>query len=183
MLYYSSLYSSALGDIKIVSDGKNLSGLWFEGQKYYCAGLKCNFVENNNLPIFNDVKNWLDIYFSGCIPEKFCKLSLQGTPFQMLVWKILSEIPYGKTITYGDISAKLAKLMNKKSISAQAVGNAVGHNPVSIIIPCHRVVARDKNLCGYAGGLDKKYDLLKLEGLNVSKSFNENRQTYVYKII
>lgn len=165
MLYVSE-YNSILGDMLMASDGNSLIGLWFKRQKYFASTLNEEF-EKKELEIFKETKKWLDIYFSGVKPDFDLSISFIGTPFQKSVWKILVDIPYGKTITYGEISKILAKKRNIKSMSSQAVGNAVGHNPISIIVPCHRVIGSNVELTGYAGGIDKKRKLLKLEGINI----------------
>lgn len=171
-MYYSTRYSSPLGAITIASDGENLIGLWLEGQKYFGSTVSENLIENNDLNIFIVTKEWLDRYFAGEKP-KISELQLvpNGGEFRKLVWDILCEIPYGETITYGEIAKKVAFKMNKKSMSSQAVGGAVGHNPISIIIPCHRVMGTNGNLTGYAGGIDKKIKLLEHEGVDISKLF------------
>lgn len=161
-MYYKTYYASPLGKLLLVCDGKNLCGLWFEGQKYFAAKLGDAMPENNSLEVFKSAKNWLDRYFAGQKPDlKELPLKPQGTEFQKKVWKILCEIPYGNVITYGDI----AKRLNPLSRSAQAVGGAVGHNPISIIIPCHRVVGANNSLTGYAAGIETKKKLLELEGV------------------
>ncbi|WP_303821950.1 methylated-DNA--[protein]-cysteine S-methyltransferase [Ruminococcus flavefaciens] len=155
-------YISPLGGITLASDGKALTGLWFDGQKYFPHKL----VEESSeaeLPIFTQTCKWLDIYFSGKEPDFTPPISLCITPFRKVVYDILLTIPYGQTMTYGEIARILADQQGAEHMSAQAVGNAVGHNPISIIIPCHRVVGVDGSLTGYAGGLDKKTALLKLE--------------------
>ena len=171
-MYYSTRYSSPLGAITIASDGENLIGLWLEGQKYFGSTVSENLIENNDLNIFIVTKEWLDRYFAGEKP-KISELQLvpNGGEFRKLDWDILCEIPYGETITYGEIAKKVAFKMNKKSMSSQAVGGAVGHNPISIIIPCHRVMGTNGNLTGYAGGIDKKIKLLEHEGVDISKLF------------
>lgn len=143
------------------SDGRSLIGLWIENAKYFGSTLTSE-TQEKDLPIFEETKNWLDIYFSGKNPDFTPKLKLEGSEFRMAVWNILKEIPYGKTTTYGEI----AKKIGKAKISAQAVGGAVGHNPVSIIIPCHRVIGKNGSLTGYAGGLDLKKQLLDNENIN-----------------
>lgn len=162
-MHYIEKYTSLLGNITLASDGENLIGLWMEGQKYFASGLG-DYITGRTLPVFEDAKKWLDIYFSGKNPEFMPKLKPEGTPFQQAVWDILKEIPYGELTTYGAIAKQIAARTEKKSMSAQAIGGAVGHNPISIIIPCHRVVGSDGALTGYAGGLDKKKKLLELEG-------------------
>ena len=168
-MIYISHYPSPLGDILLASKNNELIGLWFEGQKYYLASINEEMQEKNDEEIFLKTKNWLDRYFKGGQPN-IKELSLN--PIRKKVWKILCDIPYGKTITYKEIAEKLAKEKGLKSMSAQAVGGAVGHNPISIIIPCHRVVGTSGNLTGYAGGLDKKEYLLKLEKIE-RKNQNE----------
>ena len=154
-MHYTQKYKSPLGEILLASDGENLIGLWFDGQKYFAETLDELHAEKS-LPIFEQTMAWLDIYFSGSEshflpPIKFC-----ATPFRKSVWEILLTIPFGKTTTYGAIA-------NRLKTSARAVGNAVGHNPISIVIPCHRVIGADGKLTGYAGGVDKKIKLLELE--------------------
>ena len=163
-MIYISHYLSPLGDILLASKNNELIGLWFEDQKYYLESIKEEIVENNNEEIFLKTKDWLDRYFKGEQPNiKELSLNPIGSTFRKKVWKILCNIPYGKTMTYKEIADKISKEKGLKSMSAQAVGGAVGHNPISIIIPCHRVVGSNGNLTGYAGGLDKKEYLLKLE--------------------
>ena len=157
-------YSSALGGITMASNGPHLTGLWFDGQKYFADTLQ-NPVQEKSLPVFEDTCRWLDIYFSGKDPKFTPPLKMQTTPFRKQVWEIMLKIPYGKTMTYGEIASKIAKQNGLKKMSAQAVGGAVGHNAIPIIIPCHRVVGANGKLTGYAGGLDKKIYLLKLEGV------------------
>ena len=168
---YITYYNSILGKLTIASDGENIIGLWIEGQKYFADNIKNeNIIKKDDISIFIKTKEWLDRYFRGERPDiKELKLSPKGSEFRQNVWKILCKIPYGQTITYGKIAKEIAALMNKKSMSAQAVGNAVGHNPISIIIPCHRVVGINGSLTGYAGGIDKKINLLSIENINISK--------------
>lgn len=164
-MYYSVTYDSPIGKIYIVSDETHIVGVWLEGQKYFKAGLKVEPIMNPDLQILKETVWWLEDYFAGKCPEiSVLPLKPQGSEFRQIVWKILCEIPYGRTTTYGAIAKEAAKRMGKKSMSAQAVGGAVGHNPISIIIPCHRVLGRDGSLTGYAGGLDKKIKLLQHEG-------------------
>ncbi len=153
-MIYTKYYSSPLGRIRLSSDGENLTGAWFEGQKYFPYDLS---TKEMSLPVFEKTSEWFDIYFSGKEP-KFCpQIKLIGTNFQKSVWEILLEIPYGETVSYGDIAKKLG-------ISAfQAVGGAVGRNNISVIVPCHRVIGKNKSLTGYAGGLYRKEKLLALE--------------------
>ena len=171
--YYKTTYNSPIRKMTLVCDSdNNLVGLWFEGQKYFCDTVSGEIVENNNFEIFNKTKKWLDRYFRGENP-KISELSLSpiGNEFRQRVWQILCEIPYGKVITYGDIAKIIAKERRKQRMSAQAVGGAVGHNPISIIIPCHRVVGSNGSLTGYAGGINTKIKLLEHEGANMSELF------------
>ena len=161
-MQYISHYDSLLGEIIITSNGEELTGLWFDGQKYSDIYLEKNHIEKE-LPIFIDVKQWLDIYFSGNEPDFKLPIKFDGTNFQKEVWEILCSIPYGQTVTYGDIAKELAKRRGITRMSAQAVGGAVGRNKISIIIPCHRVVGTNGSLTGYAGGITRKIELLKLE--------------------
>ncbi len=161
-MQYTSRYKSPLGEIIIAADEKGLTGLWFVGQKYFGLYLdKKN--EEKEIQILKDAKKWLDIYFSGKEPNFKLPLHFIGTDFQNEVWEILCSIPYGKTMTYGEIADILAKRKGIKRMSAQAVGGAVGHNQISVIVPCHRVVGSNGSLTGYAGGINKKIKLLKIE--------------------
>ena len=155
-MQYISHYASAIGSMLLAADEAGLTGIWFAEQKYYGKNLPSNCQEAE-LPIFRETKRWLDLYFSGFQPDFTPPLHLSGTPFQKKVWAVLTSIPYGQTMTYGQIAA----LVGCKS--AQAVGGAVGRNPISVIVPCHRVIGADDSLTGYAGGLDKKTALLQLE--------------------
>ena len=146
----------------MASDGTHLIGLWFNGQKYFADTLPAH-PQEKALPIFKQTMRWLDTYFSGKEPKFTPPLKMQTTPFRRQVWKIMLQIPYGKTMTYGEIAAQIAKKKGLKKMSAQAVGGAVGHNSISLIIPCHRVVGTNGSLTGYAGGISKKLKLLKLE--------------------
>lgn len=161
-MVYTYHCTSPIGGITLASDGEVLTGLWFEGQKYYPQNLVAESSEVK-LPVFTETVKWLDIYFGGKEPSFTPPISLHTTPFRKVVYDILLTIPYGQTMTYGEIARILADQQGAEHMSAQAVGSAVGHNPVSIIIPCHRVVGADGSLTGYAGGLDKKKALLKLE--------------------
>ena len=169
-MIYKTEYESPLGKLMLVSDGENIVGLWLYGQKYFAGGIKEEMVVQDELAVFDKAKKWLDRYFHGEKVE-ISELPLlpAGSDFRKAVWKILCEIPYGQTMTYGDIAKKMAVQCGKNSMSAQAVGGAVGHNPISIIIPCHRVVGTNKSLTGFAGGIDKKLWLLKHEGINVDQ--------------
>lgn len=161
-MQYISQYHSPIGDILLAADDIGLTGLWFEGQKYFALHLDKEHKEEE-LPVFTETKRWLDIYFFGKEPNFTVPLHFMGTDFQKEVWKILCSIPYGNTMTYGEIAEKIAFKRGLKHMSAQAVGGAVGHNPISILVPCHRVIGSNGNLTGYAGGIDKKIKLLTLE--------------------
>ncbi len=162
-MQYTTTYQSPLGGITLAADGEALTGLWFDGQKYYALYLDKEH-EEKDLPVFRQTKDWLDIYFSGKAPNFMPPLRFTGSAFQNEVWAILAAIPYGKTRTYGDIAQELAQKRGLARMSAQAVGGAVGKNEISIIVPCHRVVGSNGSLTGYAGGIAKKIELLKLEG-------------------
>ena len=171
-MYYGAHYKSPLGDILLASDDSSIIGLWIDKQKYIDNTMPKDIVENENIPILKEGKAWLDDYFSGKRP-KLSGLSLSpiGGEFRQEVWKILIEIPYGELTTYGSIAKEVAKRMGKERMSAQAVGGAVGHNPISIIIPCHRVVGQSGSLTGYAGGIDLKIKLLEHEGVDITGLF------------
>lgn len=154
--------NSPVGMLTAASDGTKIIGLWIEGQKYFAATLG-NHEESPALPIFDDLRKWMACYFSGQEPSFKLPLAPKGSLFRMAVWNMLCEIPYGQVTTYGSIARQLARHMGTASMSAQAVGGAVGHNPISIIIPCHRVVGADGSLTGYAGGIHIKEQLLQLE--------------------
>lgn len=164
---YISHYDSPLGGITMASDGEALIGLWFVGQQNYASTLG-NQQELRWLPIFEETSRWLTIYFSGQEPHFTPLLRPRGTPFRSLVWQHLLAIPYAQTVTYAEIAHRVAQERGLKSMSAQAVGGAVGHNPISLIIPCHRVIGTDGCLTGYAAGLERKRWLLALErGKNI----------------
>lgn len=160
---YTDNYISPMGNIVLAGDGTALTGLWFEGQKWFGAGLT-DGAERAELPVFGQTKKWLDIYFGGGEPAFTPAVALRGSEFQIAVWNVLSAIPYGKTVTYGEIAKNLTAVTGRKT-SARAVGSAVGRNPVSIIVPCHRVLGADGSLTGYAGGVERKRELLRLEGV------------------
>lgn len=160
---YKTTITSPLGPITLTSDGKNLTGLFIENQKYFLKGFN-NLEQKDNLEIFRKTKKWLTSYFEGSKPNaKELKLLPKGTNFQEIVWKELLNIPYGETVTYKELGLIVAKKLGKVSMSSQAIGKAVGYNSISIIIPCHRVIGTNGSLTGYAGGIDKKEYLLKLE--------------------
>ena len=175
-MQYISHYRSPLGDILLAADQNCLTGLWFEGQKYFALHLDKE-REEKEIPVFEKTKEWLDIYFSGKEPDFTVPLRFIGTDFQKEVWKILCSIPYGQTMTYGEIAGKLAEKRGKKSMSAQAVGGAVGHNRIYILVPCHRVVGSDGSLTGYAGGIEKKVKLLTLEKADMKSFFLPDKGT------
>lgn len=153
---YFSAYPSPIGEMLIAGDGESICGVWFCGQKHFPS--YDTFTLTDDLTIFKDVKQFFDDYFEGKNPEINFKLNPKGSEFQLKVWTILSQIPYGETLTYGEIASMISSRM-----SAQAVGGAVGRNPIAILIPCHRVLGSNGKLTGYAAGLDKKIELLKLE--------------------
>lgn len=155
---------SPLGGITLASNGEALTGLWFDGQKHFAAGLSEN-AEERALPIFEEAECWLHIYFAGAEPDFTPALHPVGTPFQLEVWALLRQIPYGSTVSYGELAARIADRRGLGRFSAQAVGGAVGRNPISLLIPCHRVLGADGGLTGYAGGVEKKAALLRLEGV------------------
>lgn len=161
---YKWHYDSPLGGITLASDGEALTGLWFDGQIFFADTMSENAKEMK-LPIFVETCHWLDIYFSGKEPNFTPQLKMNTTPFRKAVWKVLLTIPFGKTTTYGEIAKLIAQNRGVSQMSAQAIGGAVGHNSIALIIPCHRVVGSKGNLTGYAGGLDKKVKLLRLEGV------------------
>ena len=167
-MIYSTNYSSPVGSITLASDGDNLIGLWMEGQKYFADTVTEKMTEKNDLPLFIKAVQWLDEYFEGKKPDiDELTLAPRGGDFRKAVWDILCEIPYGETITYGEIAKIIANKMGKEKMSSQAVGGAVGHNPISIIIPCHRVIGANGSLTGYAGGIDKKIKLLEHENVDM----------------
>jgi methylated-DNA-[protein]-cysteine S-methyltransferase len=169
-MHYLTTYKSPFSVLTLVADGENLVGLWLAGQKYFGAGLPEEVTQKKDLIVFDMAKKWLDKYFAGEKPAiSDLPLAPAGGEFRQAVWKILREIPYGKIMTYGDIAKKIAAQTGKTTMSAQAVGGAVGHNPISIIIPCHRVVGTNGSLTGYAGGIKAKLKLLELEGVDISK--------------
>lgn len=167
---YISHYKSSMGNMLLSADSIGLTGLWFEEQKYFARCLDKD-PEEKEVPVFEQAKAWLDLYFAGKEPDFQPPLHFIGTEFQKEVWKILCTIPYGQTMTYGEIAKQLAAKKGIPRMSAQAVGGAVGHNEISIIVPCHRVVGTGGNLTGYAGGMDKKVYLLTLEQVDMTRMF------------
>lgn len=165
---YTHHYVSPLGGITLASDGEALTGLWFDGQKYFGSTLEKGH-EEKNLPIFVMTEEWMDTYFDGKAPDFTPPLKMKTTPFRKAVWEIMLTIPFGKTMTYGEIADQIARQKGASGGGyAQAVGNAVGHNAISLVIPCHRVVGTNGSLTGYAGGIEKKAWLLKMEKTDMS---------------
>ena len=176
-MQYIRRYSSPLGAILLSADEVGLTGLWFEGQKHFGRGLGGEAVEKAS-PALEAAERWLDVYFSGQEPALFVPLHLRGTAFQMAVWDLLHSIPYGQTTTYGQIAAQLAAARQGTARAlARAVGAAVGRNPISILVPCHRVVGANGSLTGYAGGVEKKMKLLQLENADTQQLSLPSRGT------
>lgn len=173
---YTCTYQSPLGNLLLAADEIGLTGVWFEGQKYFGNTLPKECISKET-PILTEAKGWLDIYFSGKKPDFTPPLHPAGSPFRQAVWQILRQIPYGQTITYGEIARQMTNVQQVSHMSAQAVGGAVGHNEISIIIPCHRVVGTNGSLTGYAGGIDRKVALLELEHTDMSHFFVPKKGT------
>lgn len=167
-MIYICKYESPIGSLTAASNGAALTGLWFDGQKYFGSTLTEEY-EERELPVFAKTKDWLDLYFYGENPDFMPPLAVIGSDFRKSVWNILRQIPYGQTMTYGEIAKKMARQMGTAQMSAQAVGAAVGRNPISILIPCHRVVGSNGSLTGYAAGIDKKSALLALEKVDLGQ--------------
>ncbi len=190
-MIYTSTYFSPLGTLLLAADSAGLTGLWLENGKYFADTLENKeYKKIEKTPtgsaaagqkeaseILTDTRRWLDLYFQGKEPDFTPKLHLTGSDFRMEVWKLLLEIPYGQTVTYGALARKLADRHGLAKMSAQAVGGAVGHNPVSIIVPCHRVVGTNGSLTGYAGGIGNKVKLLELEHTDISRFFIPQKGT------
>lgn len=171
MLYYTE-YPSPVGLLTIICDEKNIVGVWMKDQRYYTDTLTKTPALKENTAILRDTAAWLDRYFAGNKPSPYeLPLAPKGNEFRQAVWRHLCEIPYGEVTTYKAISEKAAADLGKERMSAQAVGGAVGHNPISIIIPCHRVIGANGNLTGYGGGMDRKIQLLTFEGVDMSGMF------------
>ena len=175
-----AFYDSPLGKITMASDGAFLIGLWFNGARYFAESLFAEHQEKN-CPIFDETRRWLDLYFSGICPHFTPPLLMRTTAFRQQVWEILLQIPFGKTSSYGEIAKQIAaqhstKNKSVKKICAQAVGNAVAHNAISLIIPCHRVIGKNGNLTGFAAGIDKKQKLLALEKAHNTSFFYAKKQ-------
>lgn len=166
-MQYTTTYQSPMGEMLLAADEIGLTGIWFDGGKYFANGLDPKH-EKKELPVFDAVKRWLDIYFDREEPDFMPSLHMIGSPFQMSVWKHLLEIPYGETVSYGELAKMIAREKGIERMAAQAVGGAVGHNKITIIVPCHRVIGANGSLTGYGGGLDRKKQLLALEGVDMS---------------
>ena len=181
-MQYTAKYQSPVGEILLAADEIGLTGLWFDGEKFYADSLDPEHMEvdpstEKELPVFEAVRKWLDIYFSGKEPDFMPPVHMIGSPFRLSVWELLRQIPYGETVTYGELAKMVAEKRGLSRMSAQAVGGAVWHNEISIIVPCHRVVGSDGSLTGYAGGVDKKERLLTLEGVDMKKLFVPTKGT------
>jgi len=169
---YSTRYASPFGPLLLAGAGGSLVGLWMEGQKHFRETAADDMAAMDDLPLFAAVRDWLDRYFSGEKPAPSeLPLAPHGSAFRQAVWEILCGIPYGEVTTYGKIAATMADRMNKKGMSCQAVGGAIAHNPIAIIIPCHRVVGTDGSLTGYAGGIERKARLLEFEGVDMGRFY------------
>lgn len=168
-MLYIHHYQSPLGGMTMSSNGETLTGLTFDCQKQNSCSLEKDQekIDNTTDHVIKETEKWLDIYFRGIAPDFMPSILLDGTEFQETVWNILLSIPYGEIITYGQIADKIVKERGLERMSAQAVGGAVSHNPIALIIPCHRVVGKNNNLTGYAGGIDNKIKLLMLEGVDL----------------
>ena len=166
-MYFSYSYLSPPGEMLLISDGEALTGLYFIGQRHFPGTEGCEMAE---LEIFCRTCKWLDGYFAGKIPGAIPKIRPAGSEFQMKIWNELLKIPYGSTVTYGELARTVAGLSGRERMSAQAVGNAVSRNPISVIIPCHRVLGADGSLTGYAGGVERKRALLTLEADTIRRN-------------
>ena len=175
-MIYTTEYASPLGVMTLSCDGESVTGAWFNDQRYFGRVLPKE-TEKKETSLLRDAKRWLDVYFSGREPDFIPPLHPIGSDFRKAVWDILLQIPYGKTTTYGEIARQLAGKQGLPRMSAQAVGGAVGHNEISIIIPCHRVVGTNGSLTGYAGGIDKKMKLLELEHTDMTGFFVPKKGT------
>ena len=167
-MHYLNHYESPLGAMTMASDGEHLTGLWFDGQKYDRSTIDGNAELKPHLPVFTQTAQWLDAYFEGTDPGFTPPISVKGSDFKKMVSSIMLSIPFGATSTYARIAAEVARRTGRTHMSAQAVGGAVGRNPIVLIVPCHRVLASDGSLRGYAGGVDRKERLLQMEGVNMS---------------
>jgi len=177
-MLFSTKYRSPIGSLLMACEGDSLIGLWFEGQKHFGGSVAGELSADDDRPVFMAAKKWLDAYFDGRRPPlSGLSLAPKGSAFRKAVWDILREIPYGSVIAYGEIARIAAARAGRAGMSSQAIGGAVGHNPLSIVIPCHRVVGADGSLTGYAGGLEKKKKLLEHEGVDMSRLFVPARGT------
>lgn len=177
-MYYSTTYDSPVGTLTLASDGTGLCGLWLEGQKYHGDTIPETMERADDAAPFAQARAWLDDYFAGKNPDpRALPLAPIGSEFRQAVWKQLLAIPYGKLTTYGDIAQAIEAQNGGKRVAPIAVGGAVGHNPISIIIPCHRVVGASGSLTGYAGGIDRKIKLLNLEGVDMGELFVPKKGT------
>lgn len=171
-MHYTAQYPSPLGMLTLGSDGGHLTGVWMQGQKYFGATMAGESAVCGDLPVFATTRMWLDRYFAGEMPRPDeLPLRPEGSDFRQRVWRLLCQIPYGEVTTYGALARQLARQMGKAAMSSQAVGGAVGRNPISIVVPCHRVVGANGSLTGYAGGIDAKAWLLRHEGVDMSRLF------------
>ena len=170
VMVYIHRYNSPLGWITEASDGKYLTGLWFNGQKLPIGKMDFNYKEKE-LPVFNETDRWLDAYFRGKVPDFTPPLFLESSEFCKTVWNSILNIPYGKTAAYSEIAKKLASNKNLDQMSARAVGGAVGRNPILLIVPCHRIIGVNGNLTGYSGGIERKIKLLEMEGVDINRLF------------
>lgn len=168
-MQYLSEYGSPIGKLVLTADESALTGVWFEGQNSAAGSFEKQY-EKRETPVLQKTKQWLDMYFAGIEPEIEVPMHFVGSAFQLEVWKILRTIPYGKTMTYGEIAKQIVEQKGILRMSAQAVGGAVGHNKISILVPCHRVIGTNGKLTGYAGGIEKKIKLLELEHVDIKAS-------------
>ena len=175
-MHYTQTISSPLGNILLSADEVGLTGLWFDGAKYFADGLPAEHTERET-PVLSEARRWLDLYFAGQEPSFLPPLHPAGSTFQQAVWALLLQIPYGQTTTYGALAKQLAEINGGKHVSAQAVGGAVGHNPISLMIPCHRVVGTNGSLTGYGGGIRRKKALLELERADMRGLFVPKKGT------
>ena len=178
MVYRTNYAHPEFGEVTLARDGESIVGLWMAGQKYFGGTVNGEMAPNDDLPIFAQAKDWLDRYFAGEQPA-IAELPLKpnGTAFRLRVWRKLMEIPYGCVRTYSELACEIAQEDGREKMSSQAVGGAVGHNPISVIIPCHRVVGSDGSLTGYAGGIERKIWLLEHEGANTKGLYVPTRGT------
>lgn len=168
MVYRTEYDTGLIGALTLASDGEALVGCWFENDRFFGYGVRESMEDEGDLPVFDQARCWLDRYFAGerPVPTEL-PLSARGSAFQHRVWDVLVDIPYGQTVTYGQIAKRLAAATGG-NMSAQAVGGAVGRNPLCVIVPCHRVMGASGNLTGFGGGIATKKKLLELEGVDMS---------------